>query len=403
MRILYFTRDYTPHDHRFLSALARTGHEVFSLRLERRSLQLEDRPLPVEIRQVAWRGGRGPAGWRDFPTLWLDLKRVLREIKPDLVHAGPVPTVAFLAALSGFRPLLSMSWGSDLLRDVDRDANLRRAAQFALRRSSVLVGDCQAVRQKAVRMGFPAERVVLFPWGVDLERFQPGPQEAEFRRAGAEWEPPFVAPRALERVGGWKPPFLGWQDAFVLLSLRTWEPVYGVDVIAHGFVRAAQQIANLRLILLGSGSQAALIREILRKGGVEDRVYLGGQVTNEQLPHFYRAADLYLSASHSDGSSVSLMEALATGLPALVSDIPGNREWLDNSAAGWLFGDGDEVGLADGIIRAYNQRQELALAGQAARRLAEERADWSKNFQCLLAAYQMALDGAEATFLRVVK
>jgi glycosyltransferase involved in cell wall biosynthesis len=88
------------------------------------------------------------------------------------------------------------------------------------------------------------------------------------------------------------------------------------------------------------------------------------------------------------------MEALASGLPALVSDIPGNREWLENSPAGWLFGDGDEVGLAEGIMKAYHQRQDLAKVGQAARHLAEERADWRKNFQVLLTAYQIAMAGA---------
>ncbi len=57
MRVLYFTRDYTPHDYRFLSSLARTGHQVFSLRLERRGVQLEDRPLPPDVEQLAWAGG----------------------------------------------------------------------------------------------------------------------------------------------------------------------------------------------------------------------------------------------------------------------------------------------------------------------------------------------------------
>ena len=97
--------------------------------------------------------------------LWLDLKRVLREVKPDLIHAGPVPNVAFLAALSGFRPLVSMSWGSDLLRDIDQDANQRRAARYALNHSDVLVGDCLAVQRKAVQIGFSCRTGGAVPLG----------------------------------------------------------------------------------------------------------------------------------------------------------------------------------------------------------------------------------------------
>jgi len=274
--------------------------------------------------------------------------------------------VAFLAALSGYHPLVSMSWGSDLLRDVDRDAAQRRTAGYALQHSDVLIGDCQAVRQKAVQMGFPQERVVLFPWGVDLEKFSPGPND-EFRRRK------------------------GWQDAFVLLSSRTWEPIYGVDVVARAFVLAARQVEALRLVLLSNGSQAQMIRAIFQQAGLEDRVEYGGQVNHDRLPALYRVADLYLSASHSDGSSVSLMEALACGRPALVSDIPGNREWIENSAAGWLFPDGDERALAAKIVAIYQARAGLPEAGLAARNLAQSRADWTKNFQKCLEAYELAI------------
>ena len=208
--------------------------------------------------------------------------------------------------------------------------------------------------------------MVLFPWGVDLDQFSPGSGDILRERQG-------------------------WQDAFVLLSLRSWEPVYGVDVIARAFVQAAQQEAGLRLLLLGGGSQAGRILEILQRGGVEERVFYGGQVNNSMLPEYYRAADLYLSASHSDGSSVSLMEALACGRPVLVSDIAGNREWLENNPGGWLFKDGDAEELAKGILNAYRNRSKLDEVGQSARMLAEERADWSQNFQKLLGAYDLAL------------
>ena len=88
LRILYFSRDYTSHDHRFLEALARTECQVYFLQLERRGHLLEDRPLPAPIEQIHWAGGRGPAQLREGPGLLLDLKRVIRQVKPDLIQAG---------------------------------------------------------------------------------------------------------------------------------------------------------------------------------------------------------------------------------------------------------------------------------------------------------------------------
>lgn len=373
MRILYFTRDYTPHDHRFLTSLAESGQEVYFLRLERHGRQMEDRHLPPTVHLVPWKGGQEPFHWSRLPALLTDLRRVLRTIQPDLIHAGPIQTVAFLAALSGFRPLVSVSWGSDLLKDADQSLGYQWITRYTLGQSNVMVGDCQAVRDKAVSFGFPNERIFTFPWGIDLDRFSPG-TSSDLR----------VHSPLRDR--------LGWQDCFVVLSLRSWEPVYGVDVMLRGFARAAQEVPELRLLMLGGGSQAPLVHRIIEENNLQNQVYLGGQVNQADLPAMYQTADLYLSAAHSDGSSVSLMEALGSGLPVLVTDIPSNREWVEEGGQGWLFPDNDDHALSEQILRAVQHPEALAQIRQAARARAEERADWRKNFQVLLAAYDQAFN-----------
>ena len=120
-RVIYFSRDYTTHDYRFLSALAKTQYEIFFLRLERRHPQLEDRPLPSGVSQVSWIGGKRASNFYDGPRLLIDLSRVINRFNPDLIHAGPLQSSAFLVALSGFKPLISMSWGYDLLQDANRN------------------------------------------------------------------------------------------------------------------------------------------------------------------------------------------------------------------------------------------------------------------------------------------
>ncbi|MCL4559659.1 MAG: glycosyltransferase [Chloroflexi bacterium] len=369
MRIIYFSHLDTPHDLRFLEALAQTPYRVFALTLTRGGGRpRQNISLPEGIERLEWSGDRKLARGESDANLLDELRTLVDHVKPDLIHAGPIQSAAFLAAQAGFRPLVSMSWGSDLLVDADRSADLLRITRYTLERSDVLLGDCQAVKQKAVSLGFPAERVVLFPWGVDLERFSPGDEKAL-------------------RL------FLGGEASFVLLSLRAWEPLYGVDIIARAFVRAAQQRPDLRLVLMGGGSQEGLLRSLLEAGGVIDRVIFPGQVSQAELPAYYRAADLYVSASHSDGSSVSLLEALACGLPALVSDIPGNREWISPEEQGWLFPDGNAEALAAAILRTAGERERLPEYSLKARQLAVKRADWTVNFKTLLKGYDLAVNG----------
>jgi glycosyltransferase involved in cell wall biosynthesis len=86
------------------------------------------------------------------------------------------------------------------------------------------------------------------------------------------------------------------------------------------------------------------------------------------------------------------MEALACGLPCLVSDIPANKEWVREGYNGWLFRDGDVDDLAAKIAQALENRKLLSQIGQNARIIAEERADWRKNSEILLQAYRKTME-----------
>lgn len=365
MRVVYFSQDYTPHDYRFLAALAETEHRVHYLRLEDAGLGLESRPLPEAVERIDWSGGRRRLSEWHLPRLWRELRGVLKRLQPDLVHAGPVPRAAFLTALVGYKPLLTMAWGSDLLWETKQRAT-RWKARYALAASAGLVCDCQAVRARAIELGMVAEKIVVFPWGVDLDHFKPGPS------GGLRQE-------------------LGWEDSFVLISTRAWEPLLGVDVVIRGFIEAAQSRPELRLLMLGSGSKGPEIRELIRDSGLQGHVHYAGYVRHDLLPRYYRTADLYLSASHSDGSSVSLLEAMACGKPALVSDIPGNREWVEPERNGWQFRDGQARDLAGRLITIGDRREQLATMGLEARRIAEARANWPDNFGQLMQAYDRAV------------
>jgi len=100
------------------------------------------------------------------------LRAQLAELEVDVVHAGPVQDCAWLVALAGFPRLVTMSWGSDLLDGANFGIG-RWLARATLRRSAAFLGDCEAVRQRAIALGMDSERIVIFPWGVDLERFRP--------------------------------------------------------------------------------------------------------------------------------------------------------------------------------------------------------------------------------------
>ncbi|MCG8556255.1 MAG: glycosyltransferase [Proteobacteria bacterium] len=357
MKLLYIHQTYTPHDHRMLSAFTEHYEEVLFMRLDAAAPNQDPRPLPAGVRAVEW------------PEPQLEtLQQVLDREAPDLLQAGPLTSGAYLAAQSGFHPFVAMSWGWDLLLEAKRDAGHQERVEFALSQADAVLGDCQTIRDELRSYGVPNERISAFPWGIDLQAFTLDGEDGGLR-AG-----------------------LGWQDAFVLLHVRSWRPDYGVEAVAEAFAAAAQANPNLRLLMPGAGPLEAKLRRIFEEAGLTDRVHLPGPISQAELPAYYRAADLYLSNSHSDGSSVSLMEALASGLPVLVSDILGNREWVEPGQQGWLFPVDDVDAIVESIGRA-TQADRHAM-GQAARRRAEARADWQRNKAGLWDLHRIALEVA---------
>jgi len=370
MKVIYFSPDYCTHDHRFLTAIRDGGHQVYHLRLQANLRQVEDRPVPEGVEIIQWAGGQREFRWRDVPELVASLRKVIKRIKPDLIHAGPIQTAAFIAVLTGFRPILTMSWGFDLMEYIHRGKWWEWVTGYVLKRSTFFTSDAAVTRNVAVEYGMNPEKTVVFPWGVDLDQYTPKPWQTGGRGNGKTEE---------------------GDKAFTLFCNRSWEPRYGVDVLAKALVRAADTNPGVRMLLLGGGSQANRLRQILLQGGVLNLVQMPGQVSQTDLPSWYHRADLYISPSHVDGSSVSLMEAQASGLPCLVSDIPANKEWVTEGENGWLFPDGDAGALAAKITQAIEQRDTLPAVGRAARSVAEARADWRKNSQKLMYAYEQAL------------
>lgn len=361
MKVLYFTRGQSPHDIRFTQALSTSGHSAAVLCLE----DTGSKPWPKGIEVLTWPERPAKYSFFNAQALAKVFRRVVENYQPDVVHAGPIQRTAFIAALAGFRPLVSMSWGSDLLLEAKKSPFWGYVTRYTLARTTVLTADCQTVVEAARHYGCMAP-AHIFPWGVDLDHFKPG-VKGNLRKQ------------------------LGWQDKFVFLCSRTMEPLYGVEVVAKAFIQAAARNPDLRLLLFGRGAQETAIRGLLKEAGVMDRVHFGGFADLEQLPDVYRSTDVYVSASHSDGSSVSLMEALACGVPALVSDIPSNREWVETGREGWLFRDGETHDLADKML-AVAVNRDMKQLSKKARSHAEERADWQKNFQILLEAYQHAIE-----------
>ena len=354
MRLLYASRGFGVHDARFLRALAASEHEVFFLPFTPASTP--GLALPPNIRQIYQPN--------DKETTTHTIGSLLERWKIDLVHAGPMNDVARVFAFTGFKPLVGMSWGFDLLWDANRDLMVWMSIKEALEQTTVFFCDAHSVEKMAVQdFGFDPSRIVVFPWGVDQNLFF-----STGTRAGRSASEPLR-----------------------LFSNRAWEEQYGVDVLVDGLIRAGKTGFTFKAVLAGEGSMKAALQEKIRQSPISRQVQFVGRISQADLPRYYNEADVFISASHVDGSSLSLMEAMSCGAVPVVSNIPSNREWVEDGISGYLFEDGDDLHLASRLLALDKVRSQLSVISRRAQEVADERADWVKNQQVMLKGYEQAM------------
>ncbi len=360
MKIAYLSRGNSVYDRRFLEKMVERGHEPHFISY-----------YPCEHVQVA-----GVQNYfYDYTkyhfnhlvalrTAW-QLRRLLYCIQPDVLHTGWVQDHGFFGALSGFHPTLSMPWGSDILTVPNASFFGRWVARFTLKRADMITCDCELVKQKIMHLvGYPAEKIVVFPWGIDLNVFKPSSDSAAIRKA------------------------LGWEDKRILIMTRQFKPVYGIEYFIDALPLVIRQRPETRVILVGTGPLENAYRQRISALGLDKYVHFAGWLNESAMVLHLNAADIYVTTSLSDGTSASLLEAMACGLPVIVSDAPAYAEWVQEGVNGFIVPRKDSTVLPERIIEFLDDdclRQEM---GNHNQQIAQKRANWESNFDTLQRIYE---------------
>lgn len=330
MRILVLAHGPSVHTRRWIEALAARGHDLLLLTAHPSSgVRVETRAvgLPFPWRALRYASARGA------------VRRAARGFRPDVSVAHFLPNYGFLAALAGQRPLLLACWGSDLLRNATRSPLHRARARFTLSRSDLVHVDARVLARAAERLGAAPERVWTRPWGVDVDALAPARSWPERRGTG----------RAPLHV----------------LWTRALEPLYDPATFLAALGVASRRGALVHGTIAGEGPLKPALEESARALGLTDRVRFEGWVGEARLRELLASHAVYVSVSRSDSTSQSLLEAMAAGLLPVVSDIPGNREWVVHRTSGLLVPTGDAEALAAALIEAAEGRGAEEMAGAA--------------------------------------
>lgn len=280
---------------------------------------------------------------------------LVRVLRPDLVYGNWITRLSGLyCAFVGFHPFLVNAWGTDLQIEAKKSGLLRMFAKFTIGRADSVIVDCEVQRKDLLELGCDPRKIYCFPWGIDLTKFKPRESTAMRRK-------------------------LGWLNKKIVLSTRMQIARCGVEYLIRAIPGILEKEKEARFLIVGNGPLLDYHKSLARKLGIEDKVKFLGWIPNEEVPRILSAADVYVSTSFSDGTSASLLEAMACGLPVVVARIPANEEWVTEGKNGHLVPPGDSGELAECVARVLVDGKLRSRMRKASLEITKERADWKLN------------------------
>ena len=246
-------------------------------------------------------------------------------------------------------PIIGVSLAYDVNLGADSESLSRN-----VKKCSFIICDCEYVRKKICHdFDYPIARSVVIPFGCDLEIFR--------------WD----GVRDFEKP--------------TILVTRNWTKLHSNSLILEAIQILHESKVDFKCTFLGDGPELENARKRFLNTSFESKVEFRGTTSPKEIARLMQNSNIYVSASSSDGSSVSLMEAMASGMVCVASDFPSNLEWIIDNQTGFLFRNGSSENLADALSRILEKTpSELRKIGRMGQEIADGKADWKKNREIFL-------------------
>jgi glycosyltransferase involved in cell wall biosynthesis len=288
---------------------------------------------------------------------------VMFKHRCSLIHAHWAIPTGLIGVFVGTvlnKPFFVTIHGSDFRMAMDKSLFLRRVFLFVCKKARHLTCVSEVLEKEIEQLGIDREKISSFPMGVD-DAFLEAGRNRERKSEG---------------------------QTFTILSNRNLQPIYNISLLIRSIPILLKEESNAKFIIAGDGPERESLENEAKKLNIDKFIQFIGRVPHNEMPNLLAQADIYVSTSLHDGTSVSLLEAMACGTFPIVTDILSNREWITDSENGFLIPTENEHFLARRIVEAVHNKGLLAKAAEKNRKVIEQKAHWKENIRKITDIYE---------------
>ena len=292
------------------------------------------------------------------------IRKMLKRIKPDIVHAHYASGYGTLLRLSGFHPAVLSVWGADVFEFPYQSRFHENLLRANLACADYITSTSIFMQPQIERFLPPGRKISVIPFGVDCTRFKP---------------------MNLEKT-----------PEVIIGTTKSFEKKYGIDYLLKAFAIVKQKYKGgrpLRLFLCGQGTQKKKLETLARQLGVSENVSFAGYIAHDLLPGILNRFTVYaaLSVAESESFGVAVLEACACGIPVVVSNIGGLPEIVKDGFSGFVVPAKSEKAAAEKILQLIEDKELRETTGLNARKFVLDNYSWENNVRQMRSLYDQAV------------
>lgn len=271
---------------------------------------------------------------------WINIFFALKKIKPDIVHCQTVQmgVCGFLFKKIYKIPYIVWCHGFDVYFPWPGKKMISR---FVLNNANAIVALTGHMKQELQKLC--KKNIIILPNGIDFGKFQGFSKQAIRDRLNISSQEKIIV-------------FIG--------GLR---PVKGVIYLIEAFKIISQKVSEAKLFLVGNGAERKNLEEAVAKNGLSGCVRFIGEIPHEKIPEYLAMADMFVLPSLSEGFPLVILEAMASGLPIVASNVRGLPEIVKEGESGFLAEPKNSHQIAEKILLLLENdalRQKISDANQ---------------------------------------
>lgn len=298
-----------------------------------------------------------------YSRAYLDLKKVISQFKPHILHSHFATNHSFLANLCAFKPHVVTTWGSDVFSFPKKNRFNRWLLEYNLKKATAVISTSRVMAKELKK--YSNKDIQVIPFGID---FSPYNWREEMNH--------------------------GEKKTFRIGSFKKVEHIYGTDILLRAFALLKMKLPGfqLKLDIVGDGSMLANMKDMAVQLGIEKDVDFCGWVEADKVPELLKRMDICVYLSRHESFGVSLLEAMAAGIPLVVTRCPGFIEVVEDPENAILVDIESPEQSADSLVELITNSALYIRIRYKAHEHVKKKYDLNDNIDLQIAFYEKIIN-----------